>query len=608
MTRSTDVLVPRDQLIIALSAGLLAAAGELVMLAIRRFGFHEDLRLGADVIWMAPLNEALLFGLVGVLLIILAAVMRRVGVPGAARLGVFVPALIAGLAIALAIPRLHNIARLVLAIGLAIRVTMLVSESPRAMALSRRIAGSLAALFLAAGAMLGVWRLVSERRAVAAVPPAAAGTPNVLFIIWDTVRWSSLGTYGYARPTTPRLDRLAAHAVTFDRAFSTAPWTLASHASMFTGHFPYEMEGADLRTRFGREYPTLAERLSAAGMVTAGFVANTYYLNAENGLGRGFLHYQDFVVSPGEIFLATSIGRALSANGRFRRLTHYHDVIGRRSADNIARSFLDWVGRRPDRPFFAFLNFYDAHLPYLPPEPWRSRFGPQGALELWRLDHNRTRTAELFGRTGMTPAQKRELQDDYDGAIAYQDDRLGLMLDSLDRLGILRNTIVIVSSDHGEGFGEHGIFGHNRSLYVQETQVPLVIRVPGEDAAAVRISVPVSLRELPATVLDLTRIGRDAAFPGHTLSRFWRSTPGVIAEQDTVLAQFAQYTLSGVTAGRHHLLRDRQGVMHLFDLDTDPHEEHDLAGTPEGAHVMASIGATYRAALAAKPRHRADAQ
>jgi arylsulfatase A-like enzyme len=454
---------------------------------------------------------------------------------------------------------------------------------------------------------LAGWHVVSERRALAALPPAPSGAKNVLLIIWDTVRSSSLGLYGYARPTTPSLERLAAHGVTFDMALSTAPWTLTSHASMFTGRFPYELS-ADILTPLNTEYSTVAEKLSAGGFVTAGFVANSYYCDVDNGLARGFLHYEDFVVSPGEILIASSFGRAVTSSPRVRKLVGYYDVVARRSADDISGSFLHWLDGRPNRPFFAFLNYYDAHLPYLPPEPWRSRFGPHGSLELWRLDHSHTRTAELLGRGGMTRAQKQELLDSYEGGIAYLDNRLGLLLDSLDKRGLLKNTVVIVASDHGEHQGEHsGVYGHNRTLYTQETRVPLVISVPGEDSLARRVKTPVTLRDIAATVLDLSAMGSNASLPGTSLSRYWRAPQsGAATKPDTVMSQYAQLNLVAIADGRYHLVRGPRKGIHLFDLVADPDEAHDLAETPEGAPIVASMTASYRAALEAKPKHPAD--
>src|SRR5262249_28090056 len=145
-------------------------------------------------------------------------------------------------------------------------------------------------------------------------------------------------------------------AVRFDRAMATAPWTLPSHAAMFTGRFPRELS-ADFRAPLDGAHPTLAETLGARGYLTAGFVANTYFCNVENGLSRGFAHYEDYLVSPSEFALSASLSRAILNHDVVRRLINYHDVIGRKMAEEINRAFLLWLERQRKRPFFAFLNY-----------------------------------------------------------------------------------------------------------------------------------------------------------------------------------------------------------------------------------------------------------
>ncbi len=154
---------------------------------------------------------------------------------------------------------------------------------------------------LLAGALLTIMlvtiggRAWSEHRAAAALPPAPAGARNVLLIVWDTVRAGNLSLYGYERPTTPNLERLAGRGVRFDLAFSTSSWTLPAHASLFTGRWPHEL-GVDWKSPLRDDVPTLAEYLAAHGYDTAGFAANLDYCTRETGLARGFAHYEDFPI------------------------------------------------------------------------------------------------------------------------------------------------------------------------------------------------------------------------------------------------------------------------------------------------------------------------
>ena len=201
--------------------------------------------------------------------------------------------------------------------------------------------------------------------------------PNVLLLVMDTVRADRLSLHGYKRDTTPNLVRLARKGVRFDQARSTAPWTLPSHASMFTGRWPHQTGVSEDRP-LDATHPTLAEFLSDRGYLTAGFVGNTYFCNSWFGLGRGFAHYEDFydedlVISITETLRCSALGRCLL------RIASLPLGVERRRKDAAAvnHDFLDWLSEQDkERPFFAFLNFFDAHTPYLLPEGAEPRFGP----------------------------------------------------------------------------------------------------------------------------------------------------------------------------------------------------------------------------------------
>ncbi|MEP7000344.1 MAG: sulfatase [bacterium] len=652
MRSSQESIATGDLFILAACSGLVAAVGELALLGVRKFALHETLRLSSNVVWMTPLNDLVCFFLIGAALVLLTAATRRestlrvavfllacgcgvapiVGLPvdslavrvavalvviGAAyvllgralrsasarRIGIFGCAFAAAYAIVLTLPRWYAAAQLLLAVGVAVRITTIADSSSRTMGVARRTLATLLALFVLAGAGLGAWHITNERRALAALPPAKPGARNVLLIIWDTVRASELSLYGFARPTSPSLERLAANGVTFDWAFAPAPWTLPSHASMFTGRFVFDL-ATSFTVPLDDEFPTIAERLSAGGFATAGFCANGFYCNVENGLNRGFGHYEDYVVSPSELLLATTFSRAAMASPRVRKVIGSYDIIARRSADDISASFLHWLDGKPNRPFFVFLNYFDAHQPYLPPEPWRSRFGPQASRQLWRANHHVLRFGEREDRLEMSEVESRAEKDAYDGGIAYLDNRLGLLLDSLKQRGLLENTAVIVTSDHGEQFGEHrGLFTHGHSLYEQEVHVPLVINAPGYREKAVRVTQPVSPRELASTVIDLAGLAPDARFPGHSLSRFWQAD-SALSKQDTVLSDLRPKRLTSIAVGNYHLIRGPGTLSKLFDLTVDPTELNDLAKTPAGAKIVAALDEANPGLLISRRTHQ----
>jgi len=367
----------------------------------------------------------------------------------------------------------------------------------------------------------------------------------VLLVVLDTVRADHLSLYGYGRLTTPALERLAKRGIRFDEARATAPWTLPSHASFFTGRWPHEL-GVKWLTPLGGNFPTLAEYLGSRGYATAGFVANTLYCSYEAGLDRGFTHYEDYVLEQLMPFrtawlvdlvlqkicdVGVFVGRSFDV-GPFRP-THeswfgtLFTVDRRKDARAINRAFMEWLSHRrePARPFFAFLNFYDAHAPYVLPRGAEYRFGlkPQRAADFIFL----VEYWESLDKLKLPPVYRNLARDSYDNCVAYLDERLGSLFDGLQRRGVLDRTLVIVTSDHGEGLGEHDLFDHGESLYRNEIHVPLLIVLPARNQSQAVVRDTVSLRDLPATILDLAGLGSGSPFPGRSLARLWRDpSPG----------------------------------------------------------------------------------
>jgi arylsulfatase A-like enzyme len=431
---------------------------------------------------------------------------------------------------------------------------------------------------------LPAWWTWSENRAIAALPKAAQGRQNILLIVWDTVRAKSLGTYGYDRDTSPNLTALGKSGIVFQRAVAPCSWTLPSHASFFTGRWADELS-ASWNVPLDDTYPTLAEVLNARGYVTAGFVANQFNCSHVRGLRRGFLHYEDFSDLGTEFVLSCEIGRHLTESTRFRRLMGWNDFWGRKSAEAVGRDFLHWLDKQPDRPFFAFLSYFDAHQRYYAPPPFDGKFGPRQWREDTAFDAH-PRHSSLATPDALTPRQRQAEQNAYDGSIAYMDACLGHLLDELNRRGLLDNTLVIVTSDHGEQFGEHGLCEHGNSLYRPVLHVPLVIRTPGGAPSELQVEQVVSLRDLPATIVDLVGLGDRVEFPGRSLRRYWDGTETEIAQTTPVYAhlQFGddrEKCLVAVIADGLHYVRFIDGHEELFDFFQDPLEARDLSSEPD---------------------------
>jgi arylsulfatase A-like enzyme len=435
----------------------------------------------------------------------------------------------------------------------------------------------LTAIVLGLGVVFVARPIAAERRSIAELPAAPAG-PNIVLIVLDTVRAKSLSLYGYERMTSPSLDRFAKKGLVFDRAYATAPWTLPSHASMFTGRYPHELFDSFIQP-LGATYPTVAEVLGKRGYLTAGFVANEWYGGTEFGLARGFQHYEDTETSAFTLFNRTSLGNRFVKGFKIGERFAGHDNLGRKSAEEINTSFLNWrTHAEAGRPFFAFLNYCDAHAPYLPPEPFATKFTatrPFGHVGSRHLDT-------------WTPDEVSKFRDAYDESIAYLDSELDALFGAIASTPRLSNTIVIITADHGEQFGEHRLLDHANSVYLPLLHVPLVIVGPGVPAGQ-RAAEPVSLRDVAATILEAAGV-TGTPLPGQSLlsqaaaSDTDNATLLVAEVERTVKDAFPWWYPAQRGRVKSLISRDWQyirnfadGREELFDLRTDPFGLMDVA-------------------------------
>jgi arylsulfatase A-like enzyme len=462
---------------------------------------------------------------------------------------------------------------------------------------------------MAISVFAGDW-LKERREDRRPLPPA--DSPNVLLIVMDTVRADRLSLYGYRRATTPNLEQLAKRGIRFDNVRATAPWTLPSHASMFSGRWPHQI-GVHWNTPLRPNFPTLAEYLGSHGYATAGFAANTYYCSYDTGVDRGFTHFEDYEL---DLLAAARTAYAVDTvyQGVFRLawnfgspfyggpLLAFQDfVLGwgidrdRISAHAINQKLGEWLARRrePSRPFFAFLNYFDAHEPYVPPTIAEHRFGlqPQGLADARVL-------------YGWRDANKQELslyhqtlaRDSYDNCLFYLDGQLGELFEELQRRGELDRTLVIVTSDHGEGLGEHNLFDHGESLYRTEIGAALVIVPPARSRFQGVVNEFVSLRNLPATIVELVGLEANSPFPGPSLSNLWRrASPNPdLNAIDGVVSELTAPNPADPNQGRSpakrgplvslaegdfvYIRNEGDGSEELFDHRNDPEELRNQGG------------------------------
>ncbi len=367
---------------IAVWFGLAAGLGEALSWIIRRPLLHQLTFLSRDQVWMAPLTDVLLFLTLG---LILSFALRALPQRWRWRGFIFVLASAATAAVLLAWPQLSRWAVWLLALGIGVRTAqLLAAREAEASDAFRRSMALLAAAVLFVGLSFPIVRFVAERRTLSALPAPRPGVPNVLLLVWDTARRQSVSAYGYERPTTPVFDSLARVGTRFDHAIATAPWTLPSHASMFTGLSPHE-HGADWVVPLNPRHPVIAQVFDSSGYRTGGFVGNRYYCGHEFGLDNGFSHYVDYRVTPGEVFYNASFGQAISNVKWTRDITGYRNAMGHNTAADVNGDFLGWLDRGSDRPFFAFLNYLDAHAPRVAPAPFDAKFGDPRARPLHRI-------------------------------------------------------------------------------------------------------------------------------------------------------------------------------------------------------------------------------
>jgi arylsulfatase A-like enzyme len=613
-------LGPFSILGLAAWCGLIAGLLEVGTIVLRKHTFDPNHLYGMSrhFVWVIPMTNLGLFLGLGVVLCLVASVWPRRGSWLAARLlGALAP--LPGLLVAF--PQIYGLAWLAIMFGVASNLAPSLERRAAGFGRLIRVSFPVAALlvmslpaFLWGGDRLKEWR---ER----ARPLPTDRSANVIVIVLDAVAAGHTNLYGYERPTSPTLVELAERGIRFDFAQSTSSWTLPSHASMFTGRWPHELS-ASWRTPLDQTYPTVAEFLSVQGYATAGFVANTQYCASDSGLGRGFTEYHDFLFPHlAALRMAVLVNRPLqglrSLDGF---LENYLDLSpsqlsgeyiswllksDRKEAQAVSDEFLDWLARRsPDRPFFAFLNYFDAHWPYQLPRERMHRFGigPRNAQQRalvenwWSLD-----------KRGVSPQDLAFVYDAYDDCVADLDEQLGRLFDELGRRDALERTWVIIVSDHGESFGEHpGVFCHGTSLYQTELHVPLLIIPPAKTGSKRVLTATVSLRDLARTIVDLTGLKVHCPFPGVSLARFWNGGPAMAHAEPLPLEQALSEVVPSdainpdpspssernwplaalVEQGWSYIRRDTDAREELFRLAEDGNEQHNLASSPDALATL----------------------
>ena len=328
--------------------------------------------------------------------------------------------------------------------------------------------------------------------------------------------------------------------------------------------------------------------IGGIGIRTGGFSANLYWVTRGYGFDRGFIHFEDYnqtivsaVFSPfyGRLFERIVL-RPLGSNG----------AMTRRWADEINDSVIEWLEKDREHPFFIFINYIDAHEPYVPPQPFRSKFSnqpsPGGILDcdIGKCDRP------------LTQADRQSEIDAYDGAIAFLDEQIKQLFSGLERLGKLDNTLVMIVSDHGEGFNEHGMYLHQHSLYREAIRVPLILWWKEMLPAGKRINTPVSIAGIPSTVMSLLDLNSQSEHSVSSFADLWKET-GSAKSWEPVLSNMGPDTqinpnrtdngwINSLVDGSKHYLEFESQPEELFDWNSDPLESNNLANQAAQVTVL----------------------
>ena len=589
-----------------LFVGLLEGAGLLVFQRINWENWGRMIHVSPEIIWISPLVDVIFFS---ILAVVIGLSGRFAKWHNTVRALVFS---IAGFAVydwLRVIARIHTIACVLLALGAgAVASRWAVQGTGALFAFSKKIVVPLAILALLIFAAVTGQKSLEERKAVARLPQAPPGAPNVVVVLVDTLRADHLSCYGYRQLATPNIDRNAEQGVLFENAFSTTSWTLPSHVSLLTGRYPFEHGigrvppmslGNWGSPRLG-SYPTLGEAMERKGYRTGAFSGNRTYFAADLGFKQGFIHFEDYFQSPSDMFIRTILGKELVHRLQFahwkgapRKLLlrlglgffldrddEGADDIGgatslRKRAAVVNSEMFKWIEEDRQRPFFAFLNYFDVHTPYGVP-----------------LSDIKPKSAD---------------PDDpvrYDEGIAYTDEQVGSLMSELKRRGLDGNTLVVFTSDHGEGLGQHGLMTHSKALYSFLIHVPLVFWYPAKVPAGVRIPATVTNSSLPSTIAAFVGSREQTRFPSPSLVSLWSGSADP-AKQPPVLSELAENKFSErldhgvakivitshdgpmkslVDADWHLIVHKNLGDQ-LFNLKDDPGEQKNLVGTPDGLKV-----------------------
>jgi arylsulfatase A-like enzyme len=419
--------------------------------------------------------------------------------------------------------------------------------------------------------------------------------PNVILISIDTLRADHVSCYGYHRKTTPNIDKIASEGTIFYRNYSTGVWTPPGHASMLTGLYVSE-HGVYGENRLSKTIPTIAEKLKQHGYQTAGFVNNSQ-VGELVGFDKG---HDTFVevwkgVKPKSMVEWVMKGIAR----RIRKKTGYEDM----GANKTNRMFKGWLENNIDKDssFYAFLHYIEPHNPLDPPRPFKRRFSKHPLIDVDLKKINKVAYNPLICLLEDLQLTKEEisfLKSLYDGEIAYTDHKVGEVASMLKEKQCYDNTLIIITSDHGEHFGEHNLWSHTGSLYNEVLHIPLIIKFPKGVAHLKEVKHCTQLVDIFPTIMDITRVSQKEQINTSGVSLVCNGNKSntfhdyIFAEWEGRIPYFIQeklkfnnsskdidkitHKMKMISDGRYKYISISDGSEELYDLSIDSNENNNL--------------------------------
>jgi arylsulfatase A-like enzyme len=412
-----------------------------------------------------------------------------------------------------------------------------------------------------------------------------AGQPDLVLVVIDALRADHLGSYGYPRPTSPHIDRLAGQGILFTNASAPSSWTRPSIASLFTSRWPSEHGAVSMLEPLSGKLPTLAERLREAGYLTIGISANFVHVTKGSGLARGFEVWRSFS-KPAEEGSSEEIWTGKRGSGQA--------TLRAPSGAEVNAAVIRRIPAPDVGPIFLYVHYMEPHSPYVPPPRFLARIAGERTGEGRREAATNDYLLDLAARrVQLGDAERQELVDLYDAEIAAVDEAVGDLVAALQERDRWKNTVMLITSDHGEEFADHGGWFHAINLHSESLRVPLVVHDARGLRTGVRRSEPVDLLDVPLTLLALAGISAPAGMRGRNLLDSDPAPP-----RDLVAELHEDRAFERRIGPRSHRLAltrwpwktivNRDGDAWAYQLERDPLETNALPPGQAPADLLSS--------------------